>query len=92
MAGSGYSLVDQFCRAGELQLHFFRRCQREFRDDVLPTLAFVDAHGGVEGLQAVIAERDQLKKDLAAARRVSKIDAVGVSNVGPGVGKATVAR
>lgn len=61
MPGSGYGLVDQFCRAGELQPHFFRRCQREFRDDVLPTLAFVDECGGVEAIRAALAERDALK-------------------------------
>lgn len=65
---AGYALVDQFCRAGELQGHFFRRCQREFRDEVLPALKFLEDHGDVAGIEAALTERDALKQQLADAQ------------------------
>lgn len=34
----GYPLIDEFCRAHELRPEFFRRCQREFRNEVQPML------------------------------------------------------
>ena len=71
--GTGSALVDEFCRAGELQPHFFRRCQREFRDFVLPALAFVDEHGGVEGLAAIIMERERLREELSARSKSAKL-------------------
>jgi hypothetical protein len=68
MNGTGFCLVDEFCRAGSLQNHFFRRCQREFRDTVLPALALIDANGGPDAVVAALAERDQLRAELDAER------------------------
>ena len=69
---AGFALVDEFCRAGELQGHFFRRCQREFREQVLPTLAFVDECGGEAAIRAALAERDALKAELASRPRLGR--------------------
>lgn len=69
MESTGRALLDEFCRAGELQNHFFRRCQRELRDQALPTLAFVEEQGGVEGITTAIAERDALKQENAELKK-----------------------
>jgi hypothetical protein len=63
MAVSGFAIVDQFCRAGELQPHFYRRCQREMRDDVLPLLAWVDAHGGPDAVRATVERTEELEAE-----------------------------
>jgi hypothetical protein len=79
MAGS--SLVDEFCRAGELQHHFFRRCQREFRDAVMPSLDFLEAEGDVAGVRAKLAELDALRAenaDLKKQLKRQKPEPVGV--------------
>lgn len=66
---AGHALVDEFCRAGSLQTHFFRRCQREFRDEVLPALAFLEAHGDVVGVTAALAEVETLRKENAELKK-----------------------
>jgi hypothetical protein len=68
MAVSGFAIVDQFCRAGDLQPHFFRRCQREMRDDVLPVLAWVDANGGPDEVRAKLAQVDELEAENRSLR------------------------
>lgn len=34
----GHPVIDEFCRAREFRPDFLRRCQRIFRDEVIPLL------------------------------------------------------
>lgn len=52
----GHPLIDEFCRAHELQPTFFRRCQREFRSEVQPLL---------DQREVLIVENADLKAQLA---------------------------
>jgi hypothetical protein len=69
MEDTGRALLDEFCRAGELQTHFYRRCQRELRDHALPTLAFVEAMGGVAAINTALIEYDALKRETAELKK-----------------------
>lgn len=72
MNGSGFSLVDEFCRAGTLQNHFFRRCQREFRDTVLPALAMIDSYGGPDAVKAALEELTTMRADRETKKSARK--------------------
>lgn len=54
------ALVEQFCQANSFQDHFLRRCQRVFRDEVLPHLA---------ERELLLAENARLKAQLEALQQ-----------------------
>ena len=56
----GHPLIEEFCRAHELQPHFLRRCQREFREIIQPMLDERDV---------LLAENTELKAKLEKATK-----------------------
>jgi len=56
------ALMEEFCRVAGLELkpEFFRRCQREFRDGILPLLA---------ERERLLEENAALKEQLQARTR-----------------------
>lgn len=52
----GHALIDEFCRASELQPTFLRRCQRVFREEVQTQL---------DEREALIAENAGLTAEIA---------------------------
>jgi hypothetical protein len=52
-------VIEEFCRAHDLRTEVFRRMQRYFRDIIVPRLDAADA---------VIAERDELRLEVAKLR------------------------
>lgn len=66
----GHALVEQFCQAHTFQDQFLRRCQRVFRDEVMPQLDERDA---------LIAENADLKAQLEQLQaKASRKKAEGV--------------
>lgn len=66
-----HPLVEEFCRAkGALRPDFFRRCQRVFRDEVIPML-----HEGQRLAIENAALKTQLAdlQDKASKRRAEKV-------------------